>query len=218
MTQDAQSVTQADRDAAASFYQDHLARPGEVPVAAAMRMRHIDESPLIQAFAAHRLASQPTDDAVALLKRWAEWSCGQKGLSPFHDTRAFLASRPTPQTAAIGAEALELGKIVLEGRGHGTYSEAEDAIRSLIAALTRPGGTVETGWLIEHTDQPEWLTLLPTEAAWQPCWTKDSLDALRFCRRRDAEDYVSAHFGGDGPVIITEHHWVVALQPEKTKP
>lgn len=61
VTQTVQSeVTQADREAAASFYQEHLARPGEVPVAAAMRMRHIDDSPLIQAFRAHRLAhSQP---------------------------------------------------------------------------------------------------------------------------------------------------------------
>lgn len=50
-------VTQADREAAAGFYGPHLARPGEVLVTAHMRAGKIDESPLIQAFAAHRVAS-----------------------------------------------------------------------------------------------------------------------------------------------------------------
>ncbi|GLV28146.1 hypothetical protein TomTYG75_06700 [Sphingobium sp. TomTYG75] len=31
-------------------------------------------------------------DALALLKCWVEWSCGQQGQSPFHDTRAFLST------------------------------------------------------------------------------------------------------------------------------
>ena len=60
------AVTQADRDAAAGFYQEHLARPNEVPVAAAMRVGHVDDSPLIQAFARHRLAhSAPKDSREA---------------------------------------------------------------------------------------------------------------------------------------------------------
>lgn len=50
-------VTQADRDAAADFYGPYLARPGEVLVTAHMRAGKIDESPLILAFARHRLAS-----------------------------------------------------------------------------------------------------------------------------------------------------------------
>jgi hypothetical protein len=54
-------VTQADRRAAAAFYEKHLARAGEVPVAAAMRAGHIDDSPLIQAFRDHRLASSPSE-------------------------------------------------------------------------------------------------------------------------------------------------------------
>ena len=48
-------VEQVDRDAAASFYGPHLSRPGEVPVTAHMRAGKIDESPLIQAFARHRI-------------------------------------------------------------------------------------------------------------------------------------------------------------------
>lgn len=58
-------VTQADREAAAAFYGPHLSLPGEVPVTAHMRAGKIDESPSIQAFAAHRIASQA--DLVDLL-------------------------------------------------------------------------------------------------------------------------------------------------------
>lgn len=66
--------------------------------------------------------------------------------------------------------------------------------------------TCETGWLIEHEDEPKWLTLKPAESMWGVCWTKDSIEALRFARRSDAEDYISA-FMDDGPVRITEHRW-----------
>jgi hypothetical protein len=65
----------------------------------------------------------------------------------------------------------------------------------------------ETGWLIENADEPKWLTLRPGEACFEVCWTKASLEALRFVRRTDAEDYVSTYFGGDGPIRITEHRW-----------
>jgi hypothetical protein len=57
-------VTQADRDAAADFYGPYLARPGEVPVTAHMRAGKVDESPLVQAFARHRLSSQQDREAV----------------------------------------------------------------------------------------------------------------------------------------------------------
>lgn len=50
-------VEQRDRDAAVEFYAGYLARPGEVPVAATMRAGGIDESPLIQAFARHRIVT-----------------------------------------------------------------------------------------------------------------------------------------------------------------
>lgn len=48
-------VEQVDRDAAADFYGPHLSRPGEVLVTAHMRAGKIDESPLVQAFAKHRI-------------------------------------------------------------------------------------------------------------------------------------------------------------------
>lgn len=59
---EALAVTQTDRDAAADFYSKYLARPGEVPVEAAFRFGQVDESPLIQAFALHRIASAKVDD------------------------------------------------------------------------------------------------------------------------------------------------------------
>lgn len=65
---------------------------------------------------------------------------------------------------------------------------------------------VETGWLIEHEDEPKWLTLKPGEAAYEVCWTKESTEALRFARRVDADDYAST-FMDEGPVRITEHAW-----------
>ena len=64
----------------------------------------------------------------------------------------------------------------------------------------------ETGWLIEHEDEPKWITLRPGEAAYSVCWTKASLEALRFARRTDADDYAST-FLEDGPIRITEHRW-----------
>lgn len=67
-------------------------------------------------------------------------------------------------------------------------------------------GDEEIGWLIEHEDEPKWLTLRPGEAAYEVCWTTDSLEALRFGRRKDADDYAST-FLEDGPVRITEHMW-----------
>jgi len=54
-------IEQCDRDAAADFYRQHLARPNEVPVEQAMRVGHIDESPLIQAFAKHRILATRGD-------------------------------------------------------------------------------------------------------------------------------------------------------------
>jgi hypothetical protein len=64
----------------------------------------------------------------------------------------------------------------------------------------------ETGWLIEDQNEPKWLTLKPAEALWTMVFTPDSLEAVRFARRSDAEDYVSAHLD-DAPVRITEHSW-----------
>ena len=67
-------ITQDDREAAASFYGKYLARPGEVPVEAAFRSGHVDESPLIQAFARHRQTARERalDEAAEACEAQAE--------------------------------------------------------------------------------------------------------------------------------------------------
>lgn len=89
-------------------------------------------------------------------------------------------------------------------------------------ANTRPGDggklADEIGWLIEHEDEPKWLTLKPGEAAYEVCWSKESTAALRFARRVDAEDY-AATFLDEGPVRITEHMWpALRSQPTPSDP
>lgn len=64
----------------------------------------------------------------------------------------------------------------------------------------------EYGWLIEHENEPKWLTLRHENSAFEVCWTKESSEALRFARRIDADDYVTT-FMEDGPVRITSHIW-----------
>lgn len=76
---------------------------------------------------------------------------------------------------------------------------------------------IQKGWLIEHEDEPKWLTLRPGESAYQVCWTKDSLDALRFSRRSDADDYASS-FMDEGPIRITEHQWFDPLVQASFRP
>jgi hypothetical protein len=68
----------------------------------------------------------------------------------------------------------------------------------------------ETGWLIEHPSEPKWMTLKPAEALWGVVWTSNSLEALRFARRVDAEDYYACHLD-DMPGRITEHQWCDAV-------
>jgi hypothetical protein len=62
----------------------------------------------------------------------------------------------------------------------------------------------ETGWLIERRMQlpPEYL-YVPDWSGFQ--WTQDSLKALRFSRREDAEQV--AHIFENDDVYITEHQW-----------
>jgi hypothetical protein len=67
---------------------------------------------------------------------------------------------------------------------------------------------VTVGWLIEHESEPKWFTLRPVDVATERFWTQESNDALRFCRREDADNFVAAHFCVDAPICITEHMWV----------
>ena len=65
----------------------------------------------------------------------------------------------------------------------------------------------ETGWLIEriHLGRPMWLTLNGPHAYG---WTGDSIEALRFGRSIDADQYVATHIREE--VRVTDHAWVAA--------
>jgi len=108
-------VTQADRDVAAYFYQRHLSRPGEVPVARAMHLGEIDDSPLIRAFAVHRIASQAdgyrrgVEDAAKIAERHIQlaWDGSDLTGSMYRDQQARLTARDIralPEANAGGAQ------------------------------------------------------------------------------------------------------------------
>lgn len=65
----------------------------------------------------------------------------------------------------------------------------------------------ESGWLIEHTTETKWWTGWPGFATDAEFWTTDSLKALRFARRGDAETL--AHFSFDSECRVTEHAWTM---------
>lgn len=72
--------------------------------------------------------------------------------------------------------------------------------------ITRPAKPKqETGWLVEHQNGgPCWWGQTPDgEDAFG--WTKDSLKALRFARKEDAEAYIAEVGWND--VTATEHQW-----------
>ena len=60
----------------------------------------------------------------------------------------------------------------------------------------------EVGWLIEKQvdGRAHWLT-----CAWTFGWTDDSHNAIRFCRREDAEQIATMMENED--IRITEHQW-----------
>lgn len=68
---------------------------------------------------------------------------------------------------------------------------------------------VERAWLIErkYKGVPEWLC----GESWAFNWTRDSLKAIRFCRREDAEQVAAVV--GDEVDCITEHQWGPDLLP-----
>lgn len=61
----------------------------------------------------------------------------------------------------------------------------------------------ETGWLIENKDKqsPRWLAVIGGVFD----WTTDSIAAVRFSRRSDAEQV--AEVIGDDADLITQHAW-----------
>jgi hypothetical protein len=64
----------------------------------------------------------------------------------------------------------------------------------------------ETAWLVEMKDTREavrYLTMRPHVAGF---WTTDADEAIRFCRKQDADDYIA--FWDDEDVSrAVEHAW-----------
>lgn len=61
---------------------------------------------------------------------------------------------------------------------------------------------METGWLIEGRTN---MNNVPIWFAGESCWTTDSLRAIRFARKVDAEKMMS--FFRDSTSVATEHQW-----------
>lgn len=82
-------------------------------------------------------------DALNALDAWAETHCADHDPDYIakDDVVRYLAALATQP--ATSQEAIEAGKVVLEGRGDGTYAEAEQAIRSLIAHIEKPATSQE---------------------------------------------------------------------------
>lgn len=61
---------------------------------------------------------------------------------------------------------------------------------------------IETGWLIERTNEgiPHWWT--------GSSWTTDSLAAIRFARKCDAEAVIRGVLGEFCKATATEHQWI----------
>jgi hypothetical protein len=76
----------------------------------------------------------------------------------------------------------------------------EAALQLTPIAKSETRGSDETGWLIENAER----LYLTTDATGFFAWTKDNLDAIRFCRRQDAEKVAS---GNDDAWHVVEHMW-----------
>lgn len=77
-------------------------------------------------------------------------------------------------------------------------------------AADSPAATVsrDTGWLIEIPRRagPEWFAVNLDDEYEDSDWTKDSLKALRFCRKEDADAYIEALGWTEARAV--EHEWI----------
>lgn len=67
---------------------------------------------------------------------------------------------------------------------------------------------IETGWLIEHNDTSQGVRYLTLRHEVSGFWTIDSLLALRFSRKQDADDFRNYFEPIDGEMDKSvEHQW-----------
>jgi hypothetical protein len=97
-----------------------------------------------------------------------------------------------------------------------------DAASSILSALepttdAREGWERETGWLLEqpaaHGHGPLWFYLGKDDGEDGTGWTSDSIAALRFARKQDAESYIADI--GWTEIVATEHEWLGPRAPRR---
>ena len=132
----------------------------------------------------------------------------------------YWAADRTGNVAGTGKFACEIGKsdytFFINGIGYDpegwtfekaiTLDEAQALTKQRDAYMAQCN--VDRGWLIQCRDDhtfmagsPLWLCVTDEYFSWTP----DSLQAIRFCRRSDAEQV--AGMMGDEADRITEHQW-----------
>lgn len=115
----------------------------------------------------------------------------------------------TQMTSA--AEQIKLLREALQfyaaGETYGFRHETQIARDAIAATEAAPvASEPEYGWLVEiaYTDgTPHWWS----GRGGDDCWTKNSLDAIRYARKEDAEKVIEYFGWTSPPVIATEHQW-----------
>ena len=143
---------------------------------------------------------------------------GLSAISPMRESRTEMI-RAVREAQDVPGEPRQVSEIADENIStvynpqHGKFSESRDGVEAdgLVhqraaesatkSATTASDSTLQmTGWLIERKG-PEWLSSLDVPAD----WTEDSIEAIRFSRRRDAEAIARVFENED--ISITEHEW-----------
>lgn len=84
-------------------------------------------------------------------------------------------------------------------------SAASNGLRKSLAEIAAANPVPETGWLIElRGNSPQWWSLTDTEGE-GGYFTNDSLKALRFARKQDAEAVIEDI--GWTEAFASEHQW-----------
>lgn len=87
-------------------------------------------------------------------------------------------------------------------------AESSARLRRDLAEIAAANPAPETGWLIELRGGPPQWWYLGEDGEDGQGWTSDSLKALRFARKQDAEAYIGNV--GWTEAFATEHEWATS--------
>jgi hypothetical protein len=144
--------------------------------------------------------------------------------APFNLQHAFVAKSPaepsekatTDRVTAVIRDISELEYDTPIGQGH-VLQCTEEELRIILDRHFSHEPRNELGWLVEAKGATGalWLMLSPSESGDRGAfrdWTRDASKALRFCRKEDAESFISAHMPMMA-VHATEHMWCSGPSP-----